>query len=72
MYQTPIAKSPPTIVPKARVNNPFMLAPVVGLIPRTRVIVIHIPRYSVKKLYELARNAGIVPAKVAHAARTPN
>jgi hypothetical protein len=50
IYQTPIASIPPTIVPKQRVTNPYILAPVVGLIPRTIVIVIQTPRYALKKL----------------------
>ena len=72
MYQTAIAITPPTIVPQQRANNPFKLAPVVGLSPGITVMVIQTPRYSVKKLVLTRRNGGMVPAIVAHAARKPN
>jgi hypothetical protein len=72
MYHTAIANSPPTRVPKDREINPLILDPVVGLIPRITVMVIHTPRYSVKKSQLEAKYAGIVPASVAQAARNPN
>lgn len=52
--------------------RPLMLVPVVRLIPRITVMVVHTRWNSVKKFHDDARKAGIVPAIVAIAARKPN